>query len=218
MNNIVSEQLIVKPIKRKDGTYVLRLCVNQGQLTIGMLKNIMETMTEFNLTSLRATTGQRMNLEGIPDAKLDEVIASLGVAIEKPLPEITVCTGAGICMYGVQETRSMGDKILSLLKENGPYPFKIKTGVSGCKMSCGLSYVRDIGLIGGPKGWDVYFGGAAARNAGVGILLGKAVSSEDALNLIAKALVFYRENGKKRERTSGMVNRLGADEVLAALK
>jgi NAD(P)H-nitrite reductase large subunit len=218
MDNIVSESLVVSPVKRKDGTYSLRLCINQGQLTVGMLKTVMDTMAKFNLTSLRATTGQRMNLEGIPEAQLGEVVASLGTAVEKAPPGLSVCSGAGVCLYGVQESRAVGDKILALVKENGPYPFKVKSGVSGCKLACGLSFIRDIGLVGAPKGWDVYFGGAATRNAGVGIQLGKNVSEDEALSLIGKALVYYRENGRKRERTSGTIKRLGADALLAAVK
>ncbi|WP_027721698.1 nitrite reductase [Maridesulfovibrio zosterae] len=218
MNNIVAEPIMVMPVERKDGTYALRLCLNQGQLTAGMMKTVMETMVKFNLTSLRATTGQRMNLEGIPKDKLGEVIESIGTAVEKAPPGVSVCTGAGICKYGVQESRSMGDKVLAAVKQNGPYPFKVKSGVSGCKISCGLSFVRDIGLVGTPKGWDVHFGGAATKNAGLGVQIGTKVSEEEALDLVGKALRFYKENGRKRERTSGMLRRLGADAVLEALK
>lgn len=218
MDNIVAESVVVMPVERKDGTYALRLCLNQGQLTAGMMKTVMETMSKFNLSSLRATTGQRMNLEGIPKDKLNEVVESLGTAVEKAPPGVSVCTGAGICKYGVQESRGMGDKLLTVVKQNGPYPFKVKSGVSGCKIACGLSFVRDIGLVGTPKGWDVHFGGAATKNAGLGVQIGTRLSEVDALEMVSKALVFYKENGKKRERTSGMLRRLGADAVLEALK
>lgn len=159
-----------------------------------------------------------MNLEGIPKDKLTEVVESIGTAVEKAPPGVSVCTGAGICKYGVQESRGMGEKILAVVKKNGPYPFKVKSGVSGCKIACGLSFVRDIGLVGTPKGWDVHFGGAATKNAGLGIQLGTKLSEDEALELVTKALSFYKENGKKRERTSGMLKRLGAEAVLNAVK
>ena len=38
-------------------------------------------------------------------------------------------------------------------------PNKLKIGVSGCPNSCADSHTRDIGLIGGPKGWILYLGG-----------------------------------------------------------
>ncbi|CCO24430.1 nitrite and sulphite reductase 4Fe-4S region [Maridesulfovibrio hydrothermalis] len=218
MNNIVSEPLEFMPVERKNGTYALRLCLKQGELTAGMMKNVLDTMSRFGLTSLRATTGQRMNLEGIPKEKLNEVVESLGTAVEKAPPAMSVCSGAGLCKYGMQESRGMSDKLLAVVMQNGPYPFKVKSGVSGCKIACGLSFVRDIGMIGGPKGWDVNFGGAATKNAGLGVSLGKNLSEDEALELAAKALTFYKENGRKRERTSNMVRRLGAEALLEAVK
>lgn len=218
MDNIVAEKLTVAPVERKDGTYALRLCIKHGQLTAGMMKTVMETMQKFNLNSLRATTGQRMNLEGIPKEKLNEVIESLGTSVEKAPPGVSVCTGAGICKYGMQESYGMADRLLAVVKENGPYPFKVKSGVSGCKMACGMSFVRDVGMVGGPKGWEVHFGGSPRKDAGLGVVLGSKVTEAEALELAEKALLFYKENGRKRERTSGMLRRLGAEAVLEAVK
>ncbi len=169
MDTIVSEPIVVMPVERKDGTYALRLCLNQGELTPGMMKRVMEVMTKLDLSALRATTGQRMNLEGIAKDRLDEVVAALGSSVAMCPPGVSVCPGGSICKYGIQETRALGDKLLAVIKENAPYPFKVKSGVSGCKMACGLSFVRDIGLVGRAKGWELYFGGSAMSKASVGI-------------------------------------------------
>jgi NAD(P)H-nitrite reductase large subunit len=213
-----SAPLAVMPVERKDGTYALRLCLSQGEMTIGMVKRVMEAMDHFNLTTLRATTGQRMNLEGIPKDRLDEVVAALGTAVEKCPPGVSVCPGGGICKYGVQETRELGRKLEAVIKQNGPYPFKIKSGVSGCRMGCGLSFVRDIGLVSRAKGWDLYFGGSAVGTPTPGVLLGSALSSEEVVNIVTRALAFYKENAHKRERIGKMVQRLGHEAVSAALR
>lgn len=218
MDNIVAEPLVVMPVERKDDTYALRIALSQGEITPGMMKTVMETMTKFNLTSLRVTTGQRLNLEGIPKDKLEEVVASIGSSVKKAPPTVGVCTGVGVCKFGVQDSRGMGKKLLDLVKQNAPYPYKVKSGVSGCKISCGFSYVRDIGLVGSPKGWDVYFGGGAARNVRSGVKIGTNLNDNEALALIKKALEFYKENGRKRERTSGFVNRIGEDALFEAVK
>lgn len=47
MDNIIAEPVVVMPVERKDGTYALRLCLTQGQLTAGMMKTVMETMSKF---------------------------------------------------------------------------------------------------------------------------------------------------------------------------
>lgn len=213
-----SSKLLLMPIERRDGTYVLRLGLTQGELNLADLQHITAVMTKYNLPSLCSTTGQRMNIEGVPADKLDEITAALGVSVEKAPPGVSVCPGAAQCKLGQQRTREIGKKILALVKENGPYPYKVKSGVSGCKTACAMSYVRDIGLLGGPKGWDVMFGGGATRNAGPGVVLGTGLSSEEALELLRKALIFYRENGKKRERTRATIARLGEDALLDALK
>lgn len=218
MEDIVSEPLNFMPIERKDGTYALRLCLNQGLLTPGMTRSIMGIMESYPGVTLRATTGQRMNLEGIPKDKFDDVVSVLGTSTPLCPPGVAVCTGAELCKYGMQETREIGDRLLALIKANGPYPFKIKSGVSGCAMGCGLSFVRDIGLIGFAKGWSVYFGGSARHRAAPGLRLAKGVSEDEAMAIVEKGLRYYRETARKGERIGMMVRRLGHEVVSDALK
>ncbi len=212
-----SEPLVVMPVERKDGTYALRLCLNQGLLTQGMLRRIMEVMADNDTIELRATTGQRMNIEGVAKDQLDNVVAALGASVPQCPPGVSVCPGGGICKMGRKPTRDLGDKLLDTIKANGPYPFKIKTGVSGCLMGCGLSFVRDIGLVASGVGWKLYYGGVACSNAGVGVLLGTKLSEDEVISLVEKGLRFYKENGKKRERIGAMVQRLGYEAILTAL-
>ncbi len=217
MEDIVTEPLLFMPVERKDDTYALRLCLNQGLLTPGMTRTIVQLMDTYPGITLRATTGQRMNLEGIPKANFDDVIATLGTSVPKCPPNVAVCPGAALCKYGMQDTREMGNRLLDTIKANGPYPFKIKSGVSGCAMGCALSFVRDIGLVGLSKGWNVYFGGSARHRAQPGLRLAKNVSDDEAIALVTKALIYYRETGRKCERIGMMVRRLGHEAVAEAL-
>jgi len=218
MKDIVSEPLIFMPVERKDGTYALRLCLNQGLLTPGMTRSIMEIMESYPGITLRATTGQRMNLEGIPKDKLDDVVSTLGTSIPMCPPGVSVCPGSELCKYGRQKTREIGDRLLELIKANGPYPFKVKSGISGCGMACGLSFVRDIGLVGLAKGWNVHFGGSARHRAAPGLCLAKSVSDDEALAIVKKALIYYRDTARKGERMGMLVRRLGHEVVADALK
>lgn len=217
MGETLNESLAVMPIERKDDTYALRLCLNQGLLTPGMTRRIMEVMEAYPGTTLRATTGQRMNLEGVPKDKLDDVVALLGTSIPMCPPGVAVCPGSDLCKYGQQQTRDLGNRLLKLIKANAPYPFKIKSGVSGCAMGCGLSFVRDIGMVARAKGWAVYYGGSGRHRAAPGIQLSKAATPDEALELVQKGLDFYKENGRKGERIGMMVRRLGHEAVEKAL-
>lgn len=217
MDDAVSRSLSVMPVARKDGSYALRLCLHQGLLDRAMLQRVQEVMDAFHLTDLRATTGQRLNLEGVSADDLDAVIAALGTRVDKCPPGVSVCSGGAQCKYGRQETRAMADRLLAAIKGNAPYPFKVKSGVSGCAMGCGLSFVRDIGLVGGAQGWTVLYGGSARDHAGAGVVLATGADADEALALVANGLAFYKEHGGKKERLGTMVRRLGGEAVLKAL-
>lgn len=218
MNTVDSEPLTVMPLTRKDGTYALRLCLSQGELSIGMMRRVLDVMAAHGLTTLRATTGQRMNLEGVPKDRLGEIVAALGTAVEKCPPGVSVCPGRAQCRYGKQDTRELGKRLTSLVKDNGPYPFKVKSGVSGCSFGCGLSFVRDIGLVGKVSGWDLYLGGSATTRPGLGVLLGSGLTEGQVLEAVRKALAFYKESGRRHERIGRMVQRLGHEAVAEILK
>jgi NAD(P)H-nitrite reductase large subunit len=96
-------------------------------------------------------------------------------------------------------------------------PAKVKFGVSGCPFCCAESYVRDVGLIGTKKGWNVIFGGNSGAKARVGDLLAKNLDKDAAIDLVKRALEYYKENGKKRERTARFMNRNGVAELKTAL-
>ncbi|WP_419786494.1 nitrite reductase [Pseudodesulfovibrio sp.] len=217
MKRIAPQALKVMPVERKDGTYALRLCVHQGLLTRDMLQKLQDVMNVFHLNDLRATTGQKFNLEGVSADKLDAVIDALGTRVAKCPPAISVCSGGGQCKFGQQETREMTDRLLEVVKKHGPYPYKVKSGVSGCGTGCGLSSIRDIGLVGSAKGWTVLYGGSARNNAAPGLELAKGIDADQALELIANGLEYYKENGKNKERVSGMVRRLGSEAIFNAL-
>ncbi|MDC0336283.1 nitrite reductase [Pseudodesulfovibrio sp.] len=218
MEDIISEPLLFMPIERKDDTYALRLCLNQGLLTPGMTRTVLQLMETYPGITLRATTGQRMNLEGIPKDTFDEIVTTLGTSVPMCPPNVAVCPGSELCKYGMQDTREIGNRLLALIKANAPYPFKIKSGVSGCAMGCALSFVRDIGLVGKAKGWDVFFGGSARHRAAPGLRLATNVSADEALAVIEKGLLFYKDTAKKCERIGMMVRRLGHDVVADTLK
>jgi len=50
-----------------------------------------------------------------------------------------------------------------------------------------------------------------------GDLLAENLDKDAAMGLVKRALEYYRENGKKRERTARFMNRIGAAEFKAAM-
>ena len=96
-------------------------------------------------------------------------------------------------------------------------PSKTKMGVSGCPNQCAETCIKDIGLVGAPKGWRLLAGGNGGPNPRLAILLAKDLSTEDAVGLVDKVVEYYRTNAKPRERMGRMIERLGLENVQQAL-
>jgi NAD(P)H-nitrite reductase large subunit len=74
-------------------------------------------------------------------------------------------------------------------------PKKVKISLSGCTSSCAESHVRDIGLIGTPKGWKILVGGTCGLQTKKGKVLAENLSDNQAMNYIEKILEYYTEMG-----------------------
>jgi len=96
-------------------------------------------------------------------------------------------------------------------------PAKVKIGISGCPFCCGESFVRDIGMFGKKKGWTVIFGGNSARRPRIGDIIAENLEKEEAITLTKRCLVYYAENGKKKERTARFIERIGIDALKEAV-
>lgn len=203
--------------KHRDGTYILRPPMRFGRVDAGRLQRLNEAVQRFGLPGLRVTSAQRVMLEGVPAHVLKEVIQAVGPLGDACPQKITACLGKDECRFGLQSTQSMVPKLEELFT-GATTPAKLKVGVSGCKRCCCESYVRDIGLMGGGKGWTVIFGGNAGRKVRCGDELISDASDTEALETLHKATEFYRKAAKQGERTARFVERLGIDAVKKALQ
>ena len=106
---------------------------------------------------------------------------------------------------------------LRALAEGMPLPAKVRVGISGCPRCCGESYVRDIGLVGGRKGWTLAFGGNAGARPRAADELASGLDEDQALALMENALAHYAANARKNQRTARFVESCGAEELRRAL-
>lgn len=199
-------------VQRGGGLYSVAPRIALGQMTPEQLNTINSVVQEFNLPGVRLTAGQKIKLQGIPEDKVKEVINRLGPVGEFCKYYVQACPGTRSCRMGMQDSMDMGERFEEFL--NGfDLPWKLKTGVSGCSMSCSESYVRDVGLVGKKNGWTVIFGGNAGKRVRKGDILSEDVSDDKAFEIIGKALDFYAQNAKTKERTARFVERVGIDAV-----
>jgi NAD(P)H-nitrite reductase large subunit len=68
-------------------------------------------------------------------------------------------------------------------------------------------------VIGKKKGWTVTFGGNSGGRPRFADVLAEDIGKEEVIELIKKSLDYYRDNGKRRERTARFIERTGIEEM-----
>lgn len=208
-------------ILQRDGeTYAIVPRTPVGLVPRETLEALARVVQKYEIPIVKITSGQRLALVGMKADVIDNIWEDLGTdigrATELCVHYAQACPGTAVCKFGVQDSLGMALE-LEKMYVGIDLPAKVKFGVSGCPFCCGESYVRDVGLIGTKKGWHVIFGGNSGGKPRIGDLLAENLDRDAAVELVRRALEYYKENGKKRERTARFMNRIGAAEFKSAL-
>ena len=203
-------------LQRDKKTYAIVPRTPSGMVSPEILEGLSQVVRKHNIPIMKVTSGQRLALVGIKGEDIDaiwqELQMDVGRAVELCLHYVQACPGTAVCKYGQQDSLGLGLEIEKFFYDYD-LPAKLKIGVSGCPFCCGESYVRDIGIIGKKNGWIITFGGNSGGRPRIADVLAENISKEDALVLVKKSLSFYRDNGKKKERTARFVERVGIEEI-----
>ena len=74
--------------------------------------------------------------------------------------------------------------------------------------------MKDVGVVATEGGeWEVSVGGAAGAHVKKSEVLCRVKTREDALKIIGRFLIYYRDNAKWIERTYDFVPRVGLDNL-----
>lgn len=131
---------------------------------------------------------------------------------------VQACPGTETCKFGQQDSLGLAAKIEKMYVGKKDFiPAKTKFGISGCKLNCAESYVRDLGAFATPDGWIVVVGGNSGGRPRIGDVIAEDLSEEDALELIKKCLDYYSKNAKPRERMPRFIQRIGVEEFKKAV-
>jgi NAD(P)H-nitrite reductase large subunit len=96
-------------------------------------------------------------------------------------------------------------------------PAKTKFGISGCKLNCAESFVRDIGAFATPVGWTVVVGGNSGGRPRIGDVIAEKLSDDETIELMKRILDYYAKNARQRERLPRFIERVGAEEFKNAV-
>lgn len=207
-------------LQRDKETYAIVPRTPLGIVTPQVLESIARVVKKFDVPVVKITSGQRMALVGLKEEDLAAAWKDLGMdigrATELCVHYAQACPGTAVCRFGVQDSLGLGMELEKLFI-GMKFPAKIKIGVSGCPMCCGESYVRDVGLIGKKRGWTVIFGGNSGGRPRIGDVIAEDLDKEAAIDLVRRCLDYYAANGKKKERTARLMERIGVDSLKEAV-
>lgn len=198
-------------ILQRDGqTYAIVASLTGGIMDISTARRIAEVAEAFGVKTLKVTGAQRLALLGVREEDIDAAHEGLGTRtkIGAALCQqyVKVCPGNSFCTRAQRDTVSFAQRVIERFHPFPKITAKVKIGIAGCYNSCVEPAIKDIGLIGLPKGWTVMVGGAGGKDPMLGQVIGKNMGDDEVLDVIEATLKYYR-GASSRHMTKNM--RLG---------
>ncbi len=150
------------------------------------------------------------------DAVWEELGMEKGAAVGLCVRSIRACPGTTFCKLGKQDALGI-DMERDRTYHAAALPGKFKMAVSGCKLSCSESWVRDIGLIGFAEGWTLTIGGNVGMTPRIGKELKTGLDDDQVMTAVEKVIAVYNDQAKAGERLGKMIERVGLEPFESVL-
>jgi NAD(P)H-nitrite reductase large subunit len=183
-------------LQRDQETYAIAARLMGGVMDVATGRRIADAAEKFGVEMLKVTGDGRLALIGVKEEDIDAVYGEMGIKAQAGTAlcqqYIKVCPGNTFCQRGQQDTLALAGKIDERFY---PYPkisAKVKIGIAGCFNSCAEPAIKDIGLIGLPKGWTLMVGGAGGKDPMIAEIIARNLSDDEVLEIMEKLLKYYR--------------------------
>lgn len=131
-------------------------------------------------------------------------INDIGI-LGRTVPEYKLdkCVGCGLCV------KSCRQKALQVVDK------KIKVNQDLC-VKCGecVRVCKTGGAVAKEKGAEIFVGGRFGRAIRIGDSLGKIFKEDEIIPMVEKIITYYKKVGKKGERISGVMDRMGKEKFI----
>ncbi len=206
-------------IQRDKETYAVAPHIPCGIITPETLRKIADTAEKYNAQALKITSAARIAIIGLQESDIDKVWNDLGMSpgatVGLCIRSVKACPGTTYCKRGQQDSLKMG-LFLDEKYHGMEIPGKIKIGVAGCGNKCAETAIKDIGLVGTHKGWDLFVGGCGGGLPRLSERIARELDDEKAKDLIEKIINYYCENARRHERMGKFIERTGLENLLTA--
>lgn len=208
-------------LQRDQETYAIMARLLGGVLDVPTARRIAEVAEKYGVKHLKVTGAQRLALFGIREEYIDAAYADLGLKVVSGgalcQQYLKVCPGTAFCSRGQRDTLTLAQKVQ---EKFFPFPnitSKVKIGISGCFNSCAEPAIKDIGLIGLPKGWLLMAGGAGGKDPMLAETIARDLTDDQVLEALDKILKFYRAASKanvtRNVRLGVIIKREGKEKI-----
>jgi NAD(P)H-nitrite reductase large subunit len=202
-------------------TYLVLPHFNAGLLSPEELEQLAGLARKYDIPKTKITGAQRVAFIGMAPEALEALKAELQIPETPPhvrnrVHYVQACPGSTWCQFGQGDALSLGERIKEIELE-GPLPYKVKVGISGCRFCCCESWMRDVGLTAEKKGWRFSFGGNAAGRPRIGDLVAEGLSDNEAVTLVTKTLNYYLREAKFKTRSARFIERYGIEALKTAV-
>ncbi len=199
-------------LQRDEKTYAIAPHIPCGVVTPQLLRKIADVAEKYNAHALKITGATRIAIVGLEEKDIDAAWKDLqmdkGAAVGLCVRSVRACPGTTFCRLGLQDALGLGMK-LDKLYHSTQMPNKFKIAVSGCRLCCSESWVRDLGFIGKKDGWQMIIGGNVGASPRIAQEVAAGLSDQQALEASEKIILCYKENAKKGERLGKTIDRIG---------
>ncbi|MBA7677009.1 Nitrite reductase [NAD(P)H] [subsurface metagenome] len=207
-------------IQRDKQTYAVAPHIPCGVVKPDTLRKLADVAEKHGAAALKITSAARIAIVGVDEKDVDAIWSELGMspgfAIGLCVRSVKACPGTTFCKRGIQDSLALGLKFDE--KYHGlELPGKLKIGVSGCPNQCAETCIKDIGLVGMPKGWRLLVGGNGGTKPRLSKELVKDITTEKAIELVEKIIEYYKDNARPHQRLGSMIEKIGFDEFKAAM-
>ena len=174
-----------------------------GKLTVAQMRVIAAISNSCGDGDIRLTVWQNLLISGVPDEKVDDVIAHLegiGLSAQTSILRagLIACTGATGCKFAAAHTKEDALAIAAHCEPRLTLDTPVNIHLTGCHNSCAQHYIGDLGLIGAKvpvgeegdtvPGYHVFVGGGFGVEGGIGREFRTDVKAEEAPALVEAIL------------------------------
>src|SRR5215207_440026 len=218
--------------QRRGGLYYVGLNVPVGRMSGEQFEEAGRLAGEYG-DGVRLATDQNLIITGVPENRLDELLAEPLLARYSPNPGafergVVACTGSEFCRFGIVETkvralewaREMDEWVGDLGQE------AVRMHFSGCSASCAQPQIGDVGFRGETaktrdalvEGVDIGLGGSLGKDAAFIDWVEGAKPADDVPDALVAVFEKFKDERREDERFHEWARRRQNKDLRATLR